>query len=130
MEPLRGGALAGKVPSEVEKIYKNAATDRTNVEWALRWIWNHPGVITVLSGMNDMTQIKENIKIASEAEVGSLTDEELGVVQNAADKFHALMKVPCTGCQYCMPCPKNVNIPLAFSSWHQGRIHRRNCRHS
>jgi predicted aldo/keto reductase-like oxidoreductase len=84
------------------------------VEWALRWVWNHPGVITVLSGMNAIEQIDENIRIAETAEVGSLSDEELGTVDKAAGTFRRLMKVPCTSCQYCMPCPANVNIPSAF----------------
>ena len=115
MEPLRGGALAGKQPNEVEKIYKGVSPEWSNVEWALRWIWNHPGVITVLSGMNDIAQIDENVKIAETAEVGALTQEQLDAVQKAAETFRSLMKVPCTGCQYCMPCPKDVDIPSAFS---------------
>ncbi len=114
MEPLRGGSLAGKLPDEVEKIYKSSSVKRTNVEWALRWIWNHPGVITVLSGMNKMEHIQENIRIASEAEVHSLSEDEIKTVESAADKFRSLMKVPCTACQYCQPCPKNVDIPSSF----------------
>jgi predicted aldo/keto reductase-like oxidoreductase len=115
MEPLRGGVLANKLPNEVEKIYRSAPVKRTNVEWALRWIWNHPGIVTVLSGMNEKSQIDENIKIASKAEIGSLTDEELRIIRNASESYRKAMKVPCTGCQYCMPCPKNVNIPMSFS---------------
>jgi predicted aldo/keto reductase-like oxidoreductase len=114
MEPLRGGSLAGKLPDEVEKIYKSTQPGRTNVEWALRWIWNHPGVITVLSGMNHKDQIDENIRIAEKAEKYSMSREELKTVTEAAETFRNLMKVPCTGCQYCQPCPKNVNIPSAF----------------
>lgn len=115
MEPLRGGTLAGKLPDAVEKIYKTAPTRRTNVAWALRWIWNHPGVICILSGMNEIKHIDENISIAEKAEVGSLSDEELDIVKKAAQTFRNLMQLPCTGCQYCMPCPKNVNIPSAFT---------------
>jgi len=114
MEPLRGGSLAGKLPHDVEKIYQKIHPDWTNVKWALRWVWNHPGVITVLSGMNKMEHIRENIRIASEAEVHSLSEEELNTIDSAADKFRGLMKVPCTACQYCQPCPKNVDIPSAF----------------
>ena len=115
MEPLRGGVLANKLPGEVEKVYRNADEKRSNVEWALRWVWNHPGVITVLSGMNSVEQIEENIKIAETAEVESLSEGELSTVKNAAEGFRSLMQVPCTACNYCMPCPKGVNIPLAFS---------------
>ena len=117
MEPLRGGALAGRLPDEVEKIYSTAPVKRTNVEWALRWVWNHPGVVTVLSGMNEKSQIDENIKIAEKAEIGSLTDEELKIIRNVGESFREIMKVPCTGCQYCMPCPNNVNILMSFSSY-------------
>ncbi|MCG8431257.1 MAG: aldo/keto reductase [Candidatus Omnitrophica bacterium] len=122
MEPLRGGTLAGKLPDEVERIYKAAPVKRTNVEWALRWIWNHPGIVTVLSGMNEISQIDDNIRIAGEAKAGSLTDEELRVVKNAGESFRKVMKVPCTGCQYCMPCPKDVNIPFSFSFYNNKYI--------
>jgi predicted aldo/keto reductase-like oxidoreductase len=115
MEPLRGGALADKLPYEVEKIYRSASVKRTNAEWALRWVWNHPGVVTVLSGMNAKSQIDENVKIAEEAEIGSLTNEELEIIKNAGEAFRKKMRVPCTGCQYCMPCPNNVNISIAFT---------------
>ncbi len=119
MEPLRGGILAGKLPKEIEKLYNNAKNKRTNVEWALRWIWDHPGVITVLSGMNTLDQLEENVKIASEAKANSLTHDEKDLINEVAAKFMELMRVPCTGCQYCMPCPKNVNIPSAFSFYNQ-----------
>jgi len=115
MEPLRGGSLSGKLPDAVEKIYKNAPVQRSNAEWALRWVWNHPGVITVLSGMTEEAHIEENLRIASDADVGSLNGEEMELVTRAADTFREVQKVPCTGCQYCMPCPKNINIPLTFS---------------
>jgi predicted aldo/keto reductase-like oxidoreductase len=114
MEPLRGGSLAKKLPDTVERIYRSALPHRTNAEWALRWVWNHPGVITVLSGMNKMEQIDENIGIAGNAEAGSMAGDEVKVIEKAAETFRALMKVPCTECQYCQPCPKNVNIPSTF----------------
>lgn len=114
MEPLRGGSLAGKLPHDVENIYRKANNSWSNVEWALRWVWNHPGVITVLSGMNTREQFEENCRIASHANAGSLSEQELETVSGAAATFRKLMKVPCTGCQYCMPCPKDVNIPSAF----------------
>ena len=114
MEPLRGGSLAGKLPGEVEKIFRSVHPEWTNAEWSLRWVWNHPGVVTVLSGMNAMEQIEENIEIAGTAEVGSLSEEELRTVEKATETFRSLMRVPCTACQYCMPCPYDVNIPSAF----------------
>ncbi len=115
MEPLRGGALAGKQPAEVEAIYQAANPGRTSVDWALRWIWNHPGVVTILSGMNTIEQIDENIATASTAEMNSMSNDELTAVRRAADAFRTLMQVPCTACQYCMPCPAGVDIPSAFS---------------
>lgn len=122
MEPLRGGALAGKLPKQVQKIYDSAPHKRSNAEWALCWVWNHPGIITVLSGMNHEAQIAENIRIASEAKVGSLTSEELRIITEAGDTFREAMKVPCTGCQYCMPCPKDINIPLTFGLYNQKHL--------
>ena len=97
------------------KVYDSAPAKRSNAEWALRWVWNHRGVVTVLSGMNDESQIAENIRIASEAGIESLTGEELAIVNKAGSTFRKIMKVPCTGCQYCMPCPSGVNIPSNFS---------------
>jgi len=125
MEPLRGGSLAGSLPDKIEKIYHDAVPSRSNADWALRWIWNHPGVITVLSGMNDITQIDENIATASTAEIGAMSDAELAAVKNAAETFRRLMKVPCTGCQYCMPCPHGVDIPSAFSFYNQKHLFKK-----
>ncbi|MBN2416079.1 aldo/keto reductase [bacterium] len=124
MEPLRGGSLAGKLPAEVEHIYRKASPDRSNAEWALRWVWNHPGVITVLSGMNDRRQIDENIHIAETAAIGSLSDHELRTVDEAGAAFRRLMKVPCTACQYCMPCPVHVDIPSAFHFYNNKYLFR------
>lgn len=115
MEPLRGGTLAGKLPAEVEKVYDSAPQKRSNAEWALRWVMDHKEMVTALSGMNDKKQVDENIKAANEAGPGSLTAEELGIVKKAAETFRKLMKVPCTGCQYCMPCPSGVNIAASFT---------------
>lgn len=114
MEPLRGGNIAGKIPSAVQAIWDEAAVKRTPAEWALRWVWNHPEVAIVLSGMNDEKHIEENIRIADEAHPGSLTEEELRLVGRVEKKYRELMKVGCTGCGYCMPCPSGVNIPYCF----------------
>ncbi len=119
MEPLRGGALAGKLPKKVKQIYDNAPESRTAAEWGLRWVWNHPEVTVVLSGMNDEKQIEENIRTCETALPNSLTGEDLEVVNKVAAVYKGLMKVPCTGCAYCMPCPNGVNIPGNFSSYNQ-----------
>ncbi len=117
MEPLRGGNLAKKMPPAIEEIFNEAETRRTAVEWSLRWIWNRPEVITVLSGMNEEAHIEENLRIADEARPGSLTEKELEIVGRAEKKYRQLMKVGCTGCRYCMPCPAGVAIPECFDAY-------------
>jgi len=117
MEPLRGGALAGKLPKEVKKFYDGSKTQRSPAEWGLRWVWNHPEVTVVLSGMNDEKQIAENIKAAETALPNAMKSEELTTIKNVAESYKRLMKVQCTDCEYCMPCPSGVNIPRNFSAY-------------
>ena len=114
MEPLRGGNLAIRVPAEVQAIWNEANIKRTPAEWALRWVWNRPEVSVVLSGMNEEDHIEENLRIADEAYPGSLTEKELELVGRAAKTYRRLMKVGCTGCGYCLPCPEGVDIPACF----------------
>ncbi|WP_298843863.1 aldo/keto reductase [Clostridium sp.] len=115
MEPLRGGKLAANLPKEALDVFDKAEIKRTPVDWALSWVWNHPEVSVVLSGMNEMNQIVENIKTASEVKVNSLTDEELKIVIKAKTVIEEKVKVSCTACEYCMPCPAGVNIPKNFT---------------
>jgi uncharacterized protein len=89
----------------------------TGAELALRWIWNHPEVTVVLSGMNDEAHIRENLTIAGVAYPHSLTGAELQLVKRVESTYRKLMKVACTGCRYCMPCPSGVNIPLCFEEY-------------
>lgn len=120
MEPLRGGNLGlPDAPPDVAAIWNEAEVKRPPVEWALRWVWNHPEVIVVLSGMNEEAHVEQNLKIACEAEPKSLTDEELALVKRAGDKYRELMKVGCTGCGYCMPCPAGVDIPGSFEVYNK-----------
>lgn len=114
MEPLRGGALVGQIPKKIKALYDTAPIKATPASWALRWVYNHPAVTTVLSGMNDYEHIKENIQIASQAKPNSLTDEELSIINSVRDKYLELMAVGCTGCEYCLPCPAGINIPSTF----------------
>lgn len=114
MEPLRGGNLAGRVPPEIQKIWDDAPVKRTPAEWALRWVWNRPEVQVALSGMTLDEHLEENLRIAEQAQPGSLTTTEQATVQSAADAYRQLMQVACTGCQYCLPCPAGVNIPACF----------------
>lgn len=115
MEPLRGGALTGKVPVEVQRLYADSKLGWSPAEWGLLWVWNHPEVTLALSGMNDEAQVTENLKIANQALPNTLTTEELTVIKKVKAAYRRLMKVPCTGCSYCMPCPEGVNIPGNFS---------------
>ncbi|ACL16935.1 aldo/keto reductase [Methanosphaerula palustris] len=117
MEPLRGGNLTKTVPSVVREIWDEALVKRTPAEWALRWIWNHPEVTVVLSGMNDETHIQENLSVADQAYPNSLTEAELQLVKKVESTYRELMKVSCTGCRYCMPCSSGVNIPLCFEEY-------------
>jgi hypothetical protein len=126
MEPLRGGMLAGKLPKDVDHIYKSAQPKRSAAEWALRWVWNHPEVTVVLSGMNDEDHIAENLKTCEDVLPGSMTPGELATVAAVAGTYQKLIKVGCTGCAYCMPCPFGVNIPQNFflyNSYHMGGSH-------
>ncbi|MDD1684594.1 MAG: aldo/keto reductase [Methanoregula sp.] len=115
MEPLRGGMLAGKLPEEVRQVYERSPVKRSPAEWGLRWVWNHPEVTVVLSGMNDEQHIAENIRTCRTAFPNSMSEAELATVAEVAATYRRLVKVGCTGCAYCMPCPSGVNIPMCFS---------------
>jgi len=115
MEPLRGGNLGlPTAPPAVAAIWNEAKTKRPPAEWALRWVWNHPEVTVVLSGMNEEAHIEQNLAVAGQAQADSLTAKELDLVERAGRKYHELMQVGCTGCGYCMPCPSGVKIPNCF----------------
>jgi predicted aldo/keto reductase-like oxidoreductase len=115
MEPLRGGKLAGNLPEEALQFFQQADIKRTPAEWALRWVWNHPEVSVVLSGMTTMDQVAENLKIAEDAQANSLTAKELEIIDQVKTLYKERIKVNCTACAYCMPCPTGVNIPGCFT---------------
>ncbi len=120
MEPLRGGNLGlAEPPPAIQEIWDQADTRRTPVDWALSWIWNHPGVSVILSGMNDDEHIKENIEIAGRSEINQFSEDESELVAQAAAKYKALMRVGCTGCGYCMPCPEGVMISPIFEVYNK-----------
>lgn len=125
MEPLRGGLLANKMPPQTQKIFEEADVKRSPAEWALRWIWNHPEVSVVLSGMNEELQIEENIKVARCAYPNSLTDNELKLIEAAKKILKNKVKVECTACGYCMPCPAGVNIPMCFAFYNDKYIYEK-----
>lgn len=117
MEPLRGGKLVNNLPEQVVKEFKSYDTKRSPAEWALRWIWNHPEVTVILSGMGDEVQVEENIRTASETLPNSLSEEELSVFDRVKKIMLEKTKVPCTACGYCMPCPSGVDIPGCFAAY-------------
>ena len=122
MEPLRGGQLANKLPKQVLKMLDVAKV--TPAQWAFKWLYNQPEVSIVLSGMNSIEQIEENVRTASQAV--NLTENELKLYDTAIGEINKHTKVPCTGCGYCMPCPHGVDIPVCFNAYNsiynQGRI--------
>jgi predicted aldo/keto reductase-like oxidoreductase len=126
MEPLRGGALVGKMPEEIRRIWEGADAKRSAADWALRWLWNQPEVTTVLSGLNEEAHIDENIRIANDTAPGSLTPKELELYGEVGREYNRLMKVGCTGCGYCMPCPAGVDIPLCFSYYNSKHLFKNN----
>lgn len=115
MEPLRGGSLVGRMPREIQRIWDSSEVKRTAADWALRWLWNQPAVTVVLSGMNEEAHIEENTRLAGEVMANSLKKDELDLYEKVKDQYYKLMKVGCTGCGYCMPCPAGVDIPFCFS---------------
>ncbi|BHH85239.1 aldo/keto reductase [Desulforhopalus sp. 52FAK] len=125
MEGLRGGSLGEpEPPSEVADLWESAVHKKTPVEWALRWIWDHPEVSVVLSGMNEEAHIEENLRIADEAQPDSLDNKERALVTQVSETYKKMMKVACTGCEYCKPCPEGVNIPAAFDVFNKLHMYR------
>ncbi len=118
MEPLRGGLLAN-VPRSVLDIFAHADKPRLPHEWAFRWVWNHQGIITALSGMGKLEEIISNCAIASSGKANSLPSSQIAIVEKARDTIKRSMKVPCTGCSYCIPCPTKVSIPDIFKEFNR-----------
>ena len=117
MEPLRGGKLVNRLPEEARKLF--AKTGKTPAQWAFRWLWDQKEVTVVLSGMNSEEMIRENIQTASSVKAGELTEQDQTMLQQVVKAINAKMKVGCTGCGYCMPCPKGVDIPGTFAAYNR-----------
>jgi len=123
MEPLRGGRLVRNLPTEIEVLFEGAPVKRTPAEWALRWVADHPEVTLILSGMNRIEEVEENIRILSEATPNSLSKEEMEVIKQAREIYAQRVKVLCTDCKYCLPCPQGVAIPRVFSMYNDASIY-------
>lgn len=122
MEPIRGGRLAGQPPKQVMDLWNSAENKKTPAEWALEWLWNQKEVSVVLSGMSTMEQVKQNLGYADKSGINSLNGEELKLVERVRGTYKKLQPVPCTGCNYCMPCPNGVNIPRNFSLYNESHM--------
>lgn len=125
MEPLRGGKLVNNLPKEVYKTFEAAEIKRSPAEWALKWIWDQPEVTLVLSGMNSMEMLNENMRVASETDINAFTEVEKAMFDQVKKTLHEKIKVPCTGCNYCMPCPVGVDIPTCLSCYNDIEIEGR-----
>lgn len=118
MEPLLGGKLALDLPA-TRPLWDSAAQKRTPAGWALQWLWNQPEVSVVLSGMSTLEQVEENIRSASTSGPGVLSAAEVELVSRACDVINDLSPIPCTRCEYCLPCPNGVNIPRNFDVYNR-----------
>jgi predicted aldo/keto reductase-like oxidoreductase len=121
MEPLLGGKLANP-PQAVQAVWESALVQRTPVEWALNWLWHKPEVSVVLSGMSTMEQVEQNVASASASGVGMLSDDELALIARARAEYDGMCPIPCTQCNYCMPCPNGVDIPRNFGLLNDGAV--------
>ena len=117
MEPLRGGRLVNMLPEKARELIKE--TGGTPASVALRWLWTQPEVTVILSGMNSVSMVEENCETASSALPGTMTDSELSVIEQVKSEINRSLKVGCTGCGYCMPCPQGVDIPGTFSCYNK-----------
>lgn len=122
MEPLKGGLLSNP-PSDIQTIWDQSAKGWSPVQWALHFIANHPQVSVVLSGMSTEEQVKDNVRIARELTLNTMTVEDFRLVEQVRDAYESKVKVACTSCEYCMPCPHGVAIPSVFSYYNRAHIY-------
>ncbi len=119
MEPLRGGKLVANLPQDALDVFAKHPVSHTPAQWALKWLWNQKEVTCILSGMNSMEMLDDNINTANTTQVGELGKAEEEMYKQVAAAINAKMKVGCTGCGYCMPCPKGVDIPGTFAAYNR-----------
>jgi predicted aldo/keto reductase-like oxidoreductase len=119
MEPLRGGKLVNRLPEEAKSVFAAHSKQYTPAQWAFRWLWNQPEVTVVLSGMNSNEMVLDNMNTASTCAAGELDEADEAMLRRVVAAINSKMKVGCTGCGYCMPCPKNVDIPGTFAAYNR-----------
>ncbi len=125
MEGLQGGRLAN-VPSTVKEVFDSYKVKHTPAEWAFRWLCNFPQIATVLSGVTNLEQTYQNLETFDKTGVEIMTQEELDIIDTARQEYQKRVKVGCTGCRYCMPCPMDVDIPGIFGAWNEAYKFRDN----
>ena len=119
MEPLRGGKLVKNLPEKAKKIFAAHEPRRTPAQWAFRWLWDQEEVTVVLSGMNSDAMVRDNMATASDTRPGELTEADQAMLRQVVAAINEGTKVGCTGCGYCQPCPKGVDIPGTFAAWNR-----------
>jgi hypothetical protein len=122
MEPLMGGRLADP-PKDVLQAMESFPTRRSPVEWALQWIWDQPEVSVILSGMSTMSQVEENLHFAENSRIGAFTSAEQALIADVREKYSARIAIPCSKCNYCMPCPNGVYIPANFEFFNYAHLY-------
>ncbi len=123
MEPLRGGQLTAKIPKSVNELWERAYVHRSPAEWALQWIWNHTEVSVLLSGMSTMEQVIENLDSADRSGAGTLSKEELILIDKVREEYRRIAPIACTNCKYCMPCPNGVEISAILEYYNDAIIY-------
>ena len=119
MEPLRGGRLANRLPDDAKRIFDEYKKKYTPAQWSFKWLWNQPEVTVVLSGMNSVDMVLDNIHTASNSKIGDLDKQDEEMLRSVVDAINSKIKIGCTGCGYCVPCPKSVDIPGIFAAYNR-----------
>ena len=119
MEPLRGGRLVNLLPEKAKACFREYPVRRSSAEWGLRWLWDQESVTVVLSGMGEEAMLRENLAVADQVEPGHLTAEDMDLYAQVVRAINEGVKVGCTGCGYCQPCPKGVDIPATFAAYNR-----------
>ncbi|MBW2467830.1 MAG: aldo/keto reductase [Deltaproteobacteria bacterium] len=123
MEPLRGGQLTAKIPNSVTELWESAVTPRSPADWALQWVWNHAEVSVLLSGMSTIEQVIENLAGAERSGAGTLSKQELILIDKVREEYRRIAPIACTNCKYCMPCPNGVEIASILEYYNDAIIY-------
>jgi len=122
MEPLRGGYLLNTAPKEVHDLINQYPEKRSLVEWCFRWLYNMPEVSIILSGTSSLQQLKDNLKIFEYATPNVMSEDDLNLIKTIREAYEAKKSIGCTGCRYCVPCPRGVTIPEIFKLYNSQQL--------